>query len=77
MGNRPVNFDARDLIYNDLQFFGATVAPKSVFERLIGYIERNEIQPVLAAIYELETLTAAQEAFSAKNFVGKIGVQVS
>lgn len=72
-----VTFDARDLIYNDLQFFGATVAPKSVFENLIGYIERNEIRPVLAAVYDLELLTDAQEAFAAKDHIGKIGVQVS
>ena len=72
-----VAFDARDLIYKDLKFFGATVAPKAVFETLIGYIERGEVHPMLACVYDLAELHSAQEAFAKKDYVGKIGIKVS
>lgn len=72
-----VTFDARDLIYSDLEFYGATVAPKSVFEDLMGYIERGEIRPVVAKAFDLPDLAAAQEEFARKTYVGKIAIRVT
>ncbi len=71
-----VTFDARDLIYNDLKFYGATVPPKSVFENLVGYIERREIRPVIAKAYPLSELRLAQEDFLSKSHTGKIVIRV-
>ena len=61
-----VSFDLRTFYLRDLVFTGATVTPPGVFSDLVGYIERGEIKPVLAATWPLHDLVAAQEAFIAK-----------
>ena len=40
----------------------------------MGYIERGEIEPLLAAAFPLHDLVAAQAAFIAKRHVGNIVV---
>jgi len=67
-----VEFDLRTFYLNDLTFTGATVIPPGLFTRLVGYIERGEVSPILAATYPLRDLAAAQEAFLAKQHVGNI-----
>ncbi|MDE0344095.1 MAG: alcohol dehydrogenase family protein [Deltaproteobacteria bacterium] len=69
-----VRFDLREFYLRDLVFTGATVPPPGVFADLVGYIERGEIKPVLAATYPLRDLAAAQQAFIAKRHVGNIVV---
>lgn len=72
-----VRFDLREFYLRDLVFTGATVPPPGVFADLVGYIERNEISPVLAATYPLRELVAAQRAFIAKRHVGNIVVTMA
>ena len=72
-----VTFDLRMFYLRDLAFTGATVAPPGVFSDLVGYIERGEIKPVLAAIYPLRDLVAAQEVFIAKRHTGNIVVTMT
>jgi NADPH:quinone reductase-like Zn-dependent oxidoreductase len=48
--------------------------PPGVFADLVGYIERGEIKPMLAAVYPLKELHAAQQAFIDKQHVGNIVV---
>ncbi|UTW13087.1 alcohol dehydrogenase family protein [Marinobacterium rhizophilum] len=67
-----VELDVRTLYLKDLTFLGCTWQPKKVFENLIGYIERGEIRPLVAKSYPLEQIVAAQEAFMAKTFTGKL-----
>ena len=67
-----VDLDLRTLYLKDLALFGCTVLEPQVFPNLIGYIERGEIQPVVAATYPLFDIVAAQEAFLTKLHVGKI-----
>lgn len=67
-----VEFDLRTFYLRDLTFTGATVPPPGVFEDLVGYIERGEIRPLLAATYPLEDFHAAQQAFIEKRHVGNI-----
>ena len=69
-----VEFDLRTFYLKDLTFTGATVVPPGVFADLVGYIERGEIKPLLAAAYPLASLREAQEAFIAKKHVGNIVV---
>ena len=69
-----VSFDLRTFYLRDLVFTGATVPPPGVFPDLVGYIERGEIRPVLAATWPLHGLVAAQEAFIAKRHIGNIVV---
>ena len=67
-----VDLDMRTLYLKDLTLMGATYQEAGVFENLVGYIERDEIRPVVAATYPLSEIVAAQQRFLAKDFVGKI-----
>ena len=69
-----VSFDLRTFYLRDLVFTGATVTPPGVFSDLVGYIERGEIKPILAATWPLRDLVAAQAAFIAKRHTGNIAV---
>ena len=72
-----VELDLRMLYLRDLMLIGSTYQPDTVFEDLVRYIEAGEILPVVAAIFPLRELRAAQEAFLEKSFVGKIGITVA
>ena len=69
-----VTLDLRIFYLRDLTFTGSTVIPVQVFRDVVGYIERGEIAPVLAATYPLSELRAAQQAFIDKRHVGNIVV---
>ena len=43
-------------------------------QRVVGMIETGALKPLLAAIYPLEDLAKAQEAFVQKTHVGNIVV---
>lgn len=72
-----VPLDLRTLYLHDLTMHGATVLPPIVFENLVGYIERDEIKPVVAATFPLERMAEAQEAFLRKEHVGAIVIEVA
>jgi len=38
----------------------------------VGYLERSELVPLVAAIYPLEAIAEAQRDFAAKRHVGKL-----
>lgn len=69
-----VEFDLRTFYLRDLTLIGSTVVPPGTFADLVGYIERGEIRPLLAATYPLRDLHDAQRAFIAKKHVGNIVV---
>ena len=69
-----VEFDLRTFYLRDLTFAGATVVPPGVFADLVGYIEREEIRPLLARTFPLRDLHAAQTTFVEKLHVGNIAV---
>lgn len=69
-----VSLDLRTLYLRDLTFTGSTVVPLNVFPDVVGYIERGEIRPLLAATYPLKDLPKAQEAFISKAHAGNIVV---
>ena len=69
-----VSLDLRTLYLKDLTLIGATVMDPQIFRDLVGYIERSEIKPVLAAQFPLRELPAAQQAFIDKDFVGNLAV---
>jgi len=70
-----VTLDLRTLYLRDLTFTGSTVIDPHVFTDLVGYIERGEIRPMLAATYPLSDLAAAQTAFIDKAHTGNIVVE--
>lgn len=67
-----VSLDLRTIYLKDLSLFGCTVFPPRLFTDLVGYIERGEIRPLLAAEYPLEDIAVAQQAFLRKEHLGKI-----
>ena len=69
-----VDLDLRTFYLRDLTFTGSTVIPPHIFTDLVGYIERGEIKPMLAAQYPLAELHQAQQAFIDKKHTGNIVV---
>lgn len=67
-----VDLDLRTLYLKDLRLIGCTVLEAEVFANLVGYIERGEIKPCIAATFPLFDIVKAQEAFLTKRHVGKI-----
>ena len=72
MGADGVELDVRDLYLKDLTLEGSTCQAPEVFPNLVGYIERGEIRPMVAATYPLADIVEAQHAFLEKKFAGKI-----
>ena len=71
-----VALDLRTLYLKDLTLFGCTVLDDGVFATLVRRIETGAIKPVIAAVFALEEVVAAQEQFLAKRHVGKIVLTV-
>jgi len=72
IGGPLVELDLRTLYLKDLRLIGCTILEPGVFSRLVGYIERGDIKPVVAKTYPLRKIVAAQEEFLLKRHVGKI-----
>lgn len=69
-----VELDLRTLYLKDLTLYGCTIPEIGLFARLVGYIEKGEVRPVVAGTFRLRDLAAAQRAFLEKTHVGKIVV---
>ena len=69
-----VELDLRRLYLKDLTFYGCTAQDAGVFRALEGHIERGEVRPLVAAVFPLQDLVAAQEMFLARRHVGKLVV---
>jgi NADPH:quinone reductase-like Zn-dependent oxidoreductase len=67
-----VELDLRALYLKDLTMHGATVMPKGIFARLVGYIENRETRPLLAQTFALQDIHEAQRKFLQKDFFGNI-----
>ena len=65
-----VDLDMRDMYLKDISLIGCTAWDEPVFPSLIGYIERNEIRPLLAKTYDLADIARAQADFMAKSHFG-------
>ncbi|MEL6678467.1 MAG: alcohol dehydrogenase family protein [Pseudomonadota bacterium] len=76
VGGPDVPLDIRTLYLKDLSFFGCTVLEPEVFPNLVRRIEAGEVQPLIGATFPLEDIGAAQEAFAAKGYTGKIVLTV-
>lgn len=66
-----VDFDMRDMYLKDITLTGTTAWDEVVFPNIISYIERAEIQPVLAKTFPLSSIAEAQKEFLLKKHVGK------
>ncbi|NEV63974.1 alcohol dehydrogenase family protein [Thiorhodococcus minor] len=72
-----VELDVRTLYLHDLTLYGSTRQPDGVFRDLVGYIERGELRPCIAEVFDLKDIKEAQTAFLGKGHVGKIVLQVA
>ncbi|CAH0530335.1 alcohol dehydrogenase family protein [Vibrio hippocampi] len=66
-----VDLDMRDMYLKDIRLIGTTAWDEPVFGNLVGYIERNEIQPLVAKTFPLQQIAQAQQEFVTKQHVGK------
>jgi NADPH:quinone reductase-like Zn-dependent oxidoreductase len=69
-----VTFDLRTFYLNDLVFTGATIVPPDLFARLVRYIERGEVKPLVAKTFALRDLAEAQAEFLEKRHIGNFVV---
>ena len=67
-----VELDLRTLYLKDLTLIGTTYQDEAVFSNLVGYVERDEIRPLVANTYPLRDIVQAQRDFVAKRFAGKL-----
>lgn len=67
-----VALDMRDFYLRDLTLIGCTAWDEPVFPNLIGYVQRNEIRPVVAATFALKDMALAQQAFLEKRHTGNL-----
>lgn len=67
-----VDLDLRTLYLKDLELYGATVFESKLFEDLVGYIERGEVEPQVDKVFNFEEIHEAQRVFNLKDHVGSI-----
>jgi NADPH:quinone reductase-like Zn-dependent oxidoreductase len=67
-----VELDLRTLYLNDITVVGATFQPADTLPNVIRLIEAGRVRPLVHAVYPLADIHAAQAAFLAKDFVGKL-----
>ena len=72
IGGPHVELDLRTLYLKDLTLLGCTSQDDAVFGNIVGYLERGELVPLVAAIYPLAEIAQAQRDFEAKRHVGKL-----
>jgi NADPH:quinone reductase-like Zn-dependent oxidoreductase len=72
IGGPIVALDLRTLYLKDLRLLGGTIVEPAVFAALIRRIERAEITPLVAAVFPMAEIVAAQQLFETKQHVGKI-----
>ena len=70
IGGPLVTLDMRTFYLKDLTLIGCTAWDEPVFPNLVSYIERGEIQPLVAKTFQLEQIAEAQREFMEKNHVG-------
>jgi len=76
VGGPHIELDVRTLYLKDLSLFGCTSLDKGVFSSLIDHIEKNDLTPVVAETYPLDSIVDAQKKFLSKKHVGKIVLEV-
>lgn len=70
IGGPLVTLDMRTFYLNDLTLVGCTAWDEPVFANLVTYIERGQIQSLLAKTFPLEQIADAQREFLKKTHVG-------
>lgn len=72
-----VGLDLRTLYLKDLSLLGCTALDEGVFAALVRRIEAGEARPVVAEVFPLREIAAAQARFAEGRHVGKIVLRVA
>jgi len=67
-----VDLDLRTIYLKDLEIHGATIMSPDIFRNLVGYIEDNELRPLLAKTFPIGEIQEAQKAFLKKQHIGNL-----
>ncbi|WP_346839954.1 alcohol dehydrogenase family protein [Microbulbifer sp. SAOS-129_SWC] len=70
IGGPMVSLDMRTLYLKDITLIGCTTWDEPVFPNLITYIENGQLKPLVAKVFPLEQIAAAQREFLQKKHVG-------
>lgn len=70
IGGPLVTLDMRNFYLKDLSLIGCTAWDEPVFPNLISYIEKGEIQPLVAKTFALQNIVEAQQEFLRKTHFG-------
>lgn len=74
IGGPVVELDMRTFYLKDLTLIGCTAWDEEVFPDVVSYIERGEVRPLLAEVFPLDRIAAAQRAFLDKAHVGNFAL---
>jgi len=69
-----VQLDLRTLYLKHLELHGSSQGTRTVFRRLLRYIEEGKIKPLLYSTFPLSRLRQAEQFFMSKKYVGKLVV---
>lgn len=72
IGGPLAEIDLRTVYLKDLSLLGCTFQEDVVFTNLVGYVERNEIAPLVSQTYALDEIRTAQQDFVDKRYPGKL-----
>lgn len=72
-----VQFDLRILYLNHLELIGSTIWTHQEFVQLFDLIATRKIRPLVDRTFPLSELSAAQDAFLEKGFIGKLVIEIS
>lgn len=75
VGGAMVDLDLRTLYLKDLSLFGCTELEPEIFINLVRYIELDKIKPLVANVFALSDIKAAQRFFLQKQYIGKVVLQ--
>lgn len=67
-----VNLDLRTLYLRHLELIGSTMGTQEEFAELVSMIEQGMLRAMLATVFPLSRIDAAQRAFVDKSFAGKL-----
>ncbi|MEJ6398363.1 alcohol dehydrogenase family protein [Yoonia sp. 208BN28-4] len=72
-----VTLDVRTLYLKDLTLIGSTAQPAHILPAIVSYIAAGTLKPLVSAVFPLNDIAAAQQAFMAKTLIGKIVLDVT
>jgi len=76
IGGPIVELDMRRIYLKNIEMHGATQGTRRDFAAIRDFVLSGAIKPLLAASFPLQKLGQAQEAFTKKDFVGKLVVTI-